>query len=524
MSHVSPRTGWHALPWALACLLVPLGAQAQESADQVIHATRNTSVVVPIYKSRIVELPQAVKRISIGNPDIADVLIVQPTELYVLGKDLGNTNVLLWDREEKLVSTIAVSVSHDLESLKAQLARVLPGENIEVTSARRNIVLSGTISSVLRMDAALLIARSYLEQVATAKEKIMFKQENGSATDPDKKAGEVINLLSVSGAQQVMLQVRVAEVQRDAVKHLNAQFNAINNGGRWTAGGVNGGATFPQVNWNPPPPIPSGPTPILGGEGPSGGNPVGPMQSAFAPTVPSIINSGLFGSFLSSEFFATVVLDAFQQRGLAKILAEPTVMTQTGEQAQFLSGGSFPVPVPEQNGVIGIEYKDFGVKLNFVPLILENGRINLKLNISVSELVQANSLVVTPITSSGVFAVPALSERRAISTVELADGQSVGVAGLMNESMRNAVTKFPGLGDIPILGQLFRSQDFQRGQTELLILVTPHLAKPLPAGNVRLPTDNVTEPSNVDFFLRGVMEGQPTKTPQSAPQPQDSSK
>ncbi len=524
--------GCRALLAGLLLTLAALSASGQESADQVVRAGRNTNVVVPIYKSRVVELPAPAKRVSIGNPDIADVLILKSNELYILGKDLGTTNVLLWDRDENLLSAIAVSITHDLEGLKSQIANILPTEKIEVSSAQRNIILSGQVSSVTRMDSALQIAKSYLEQAATAKEKIMFKQEGGSGAGADRKAGEVINLMSIAGAQQVMLQVRVAEVRRDAVKHLNAQFNAINNAGRWSAGGVNGGATFPDVHWIPPQNptgsnLPNSPVPLLGSPGNSGGNPVGPNQSIFTPTIPSITNAGLFGSFLSSEFVANFILDAFQQRGLAKILAEPTLTTQTGQEAQFLSGGSFPIPVPEQNGVIGIDYKDFGVKLIFEPLVLEGNRINLKLNISVSELVQANSLVVTPITSSNVFAVPALSERRAISTVELADGQTIGIAGLMNESMRNAVTKFPGLGDIPILGTLFRSQDFQKGLTELVILVTPKLAKPMSPADVRLPTDSIVDPSNLEFFLLGKMQGQPAKeknTPNAPPnnaQPND---
>jgi len=186
----------------------------------------------------------------------------------------------------------------------------------------------------------------------------------------------------------------------------------------------------------------------------------------------------------------------------------------TGQEAQFLSGGSFPIPVPEQNGVIGIQYKDFGVKVDFVPVILDDGRINLKLNVSVSQLTATNSLTVSPITSSTVFAVPAITERRAISTVELADGQTIGIAGLMNDSMQTAAKKFPGLGDIPILGQLFRSQDFQDGRTELVILVTPTLARPLEPGAIPLPTDNVVPPSNTDFFLLGKMEG---SKPQAGP-------
>ena len=510
---------WQAMLIALLSLAATPVLRAQQSTDEVVHAGRNTNIVVPIYKSRVVELPAPAKRVSIGNPDVADVLILKSNELYILGKDLGTTNVLLWDRDDNLVSAIAVSITHDLDGLKSQLQRVLPGEKIEVSSAQRNIILSGQVTSIVKVDAAMQIAKSYLEQAATAKEKLMFKQETGSGSGSDKKAGEVLNLMTVAGAQQVMLQVRVAEVQRDAVKHLNAQLGLLNNSAKWSGGANNGGATFPPANWLPPI---NGPVPLLGQPGKVGGNPVGPLQQLFSPTTPTITNAGLFASFISNEWIANVVLDAFQQRGLAKILAEPTVTTLSGQEAQFLSGGSFPIPVPEQNGVIGIDYKDFGVKLLFQPLVLDGDRINLKLNISVSELISANSLVVTPITSSTVFAVPALSERRAVSTVELADGQTIGIAGLMNESMRNAITKFPGLGDVPILGALFRSQEFQKNQTELVILVTPRLAKPMSASNVRLPTDSVVDPSNLDFFLLGRVQGDPKAKTAAAPIPMGS--
>lgn len=507
----------------VACLgvITVAGAQPELPTDEVVHASRSTNIVVPVYKSRVVELPAPAKRVSIGNPDIADVLILKSSELYILGKDLGATNVLLWDQDDRLVSSIAVSVTHDIAALTSQLAQVLPGEKIEVTSAHRNIVLSGKVTSAVKMDAALQIAKGYLEQTATAKEKIMFQQQQGSgggAEDPT-RMGQIINLMSVSGAQEVMLQVRVAEMRRDTLKTLDAQFNGLMNKGRWAAGGVNGGATFPQALWAPlNKPVPLLGQPPLGANMPStGGNPVGPNQTVFTPTVPSIGNAGIFASLLSNSYVANLVLDAATQRGLAKILAEPTVTTLTGQEAQFLSGGSFPIPVPQQNGAIGVEFKDFGVKLLFQPLILDTGRINLKLNISVSELISTNSLVLTPITSNTVFAVPAISERRAVSTVELADGQSMGIAGLMNESMRNAINKFPGLGDIPILGALFRSQNFQKGETELVILVTPHLAKPLAPADVHLPTENIVDPSNVDFFLLGRSEGTPPPGKSAAP-------
>ena len=492
---------------AIVPLLLGLGAlasaQAQEAPEQgIVHAERNTSLTVPIYKSRVVTLSSPAKRVSVGNPDIADVLIVGNGELYILGKDLGATNVLLWDRNDQLIAAIAVAVTHDLDTLRKLLATTLPGEKIQVASAQRNLVLAGQVTSALKMDAALQMARGFLQQAATAKEKIMFKEETGGGSAEDKKAGEVINLMTVGGAQEVMLQVKVAEVQRSAMKSLNAQFNATNNTHGVVLGGVNGGATFPPAL------TPNNNTVLTQGDFTrSGGNPMGPVFSQVVPNVPSIVSQGLFGGVIRGNFVGQLVLDAALQQGVARILAEPTVTTLNGQEAQFLSGGSFPIPVPEQNGTIGIEYKDFGVKLIFQPLILEEGRINLKLNVSVSQLVSANSLVVSPITSSHVFAVPALSERRALSTVELSDGQTIGIAGLMNENMNNAVTKFPGLGDIPILGQLFRSSSFQKGQTELVIFVTPTLAKPIRPTDVHLPTDGQIDPSNVDFYLRGRMEG-----------------
>lgn len=481
-------------------------APAQEGTDQIIRATRSTTFSVPIFKSRIVDLPGPVKRVSIGNPDIADVLLLGDDALYVLGKDLGATNVMLWDREDRLVSALNITVTHDLDNLKKQLSTVLPGETVEVWSAQRNVVVSGQVSSVAKMDAALQLAKGYLEQMATSKDKIMFKQQTGSTENADKKAGDVINLMTIGGTHQVMLQVRIAEVNREAIRNLNAQMNAIALGKKWTGGGVNGGATFPDVV------LEDGGARIPIFDNPAN-NPLGPVYDEFAPDLPSISSTGLFASFLSSDFLANVVLDAYQTRGLAKILAEPTLTTLSGQDAQFLSGGSFPIPVSQDNGTIGIEFKDFGVKLSFIPLILDKSRINLKLNVSVSELANSNSVSLTPIGTSAVFTIPSLTERRAASTVELSDGQTIGIAGLMNENMRSAINKFPGLGDIPILGYLFRSQSYQKGETELVILVTPRLAKPIKPADIKLPTDAIGDPSASEFFLGGKIEGTPKAAP-----------
>ena len=489
--------GLGATPWATA----------QESSDQIVRAGRSTMVSVPLFKSRIVELAAPAKRVSIGNPDIADVLILQSNELYVLGKDLGTTNVLLWDRNDALISSLSVAVTHDLEGLKRQIATMLGNERIEVYSAQRNVVLAGTVSSAVKMSAAVQLAESYLEEAATAKDKIFFEQE-ATGAGGERKAGKVINLMSVAGAQQVMLQVKVAELQRTLTRRMDAQLHTLTNqNGKWVFGGVNGGATFPDALFEPD----DVRIPVF-----NDGSPIGPVIDEFMPNTQSISDTGIFMSFLSSDFIANLVLDIAKERGLAKILAEPTLTTLTGQEAKFLSGGSFPIPIAEDDG-ISVEFKEFGVQLNFLPVILDGNRINLKLNISVSELVEGNSLVVAPVTSSGVassvFAVPALSERKAISTVELSDGQTIGIAGLINENLRQSVSKFPGLGDLPILGQLFRSQSFQKGETELVILVTPKLAKPLDPAEIRLPTDTFVEPSDLEFYLLGKMEGRSSSPP-----------
>jgi pilus assembly protein CpaC len=186
----------------------------------------------------------------------------------------------------------------------------------------------------------------------------------------------------------------------------------------------------------------------------------------------------------------------------------------SGQEAQFLSGGEFPIPVPQGNNGVTVEFKEFGVGLRFVPVVLGSGQINLKLNISVSELTEISNVAITADGSTSTFLVPSLAKRSASATVELGDGQTMGIAGLINEDVREVVTKFPGLGSIPIIGNLFRSQEFIKGETELVILVTPHLAKPLPRDQIRLPTDDFIEPTDKEFFLMGRIEGKAPELPQ----------
>jgi len=451
------------------------------------------SMTVPLYKSGVVGLDEPAARISVGNPDIADILILRSTQLYVLGKDLGSTNVILWDRDDNLIGTVEVEVTHDTESLKAKLYQLLPNDNIMVHSSQRNIVLSGTVSSATNMSAALRLAEGYLTKASTAVDNVEFEQ--GAGNDED-DVGEVVNLMQIGGGQQVMLEVKVAEIARTELRKLEANMAFISKSSSWSFGGVNGGASFPDyVN-------PDGLLePALAGL-----NPWGPAIDSFAPNDLLIEDKGLFTSYLSDDFLFSLALDAAKENGLAKILAEPTLTTLTGQEAEFLSGGEFPIPVPQTFGNTTIEFKDFGVGLKFLPVVLGDGVINMKLNISVSELVDANTIILRNDNTPSTFVIPALTKRSAHATYELRDGQTIAVAGLINENLREVITKFPGLGDLPVFGALFRSQNFIKGESELMILVTPRLAKPIDPSKITLPTDSFIEPSDSDFFLLGKME------------------
>ena len=343
-SHFTAHSAWMALPMFMLLLwLNPAGAQS----DLVrMGGGAENSMVVPLYKSRIVSLNAPANRISVGNPDIADIVIVQSSQLYVLGKDLGTTNILLWDRGDNLIGTLNIEVTHDLQSLKEKLYRLLPQDRIEVYSAQRNIVLSGQVSNIGNMNAAIRIAQGYFVQLAAATESETFELQQSSSTRDDKSVGEIINMMSVGGVHQVMLEVKVAEVKRDEVRKLDVRFLAGLSDGKWTWGAFNEGATGENLD----------------------------------------NNKGFLGSFLSNSAEFNFQFEALKKNGLAKILAEPTLVTMSGHDATFISGGEFGYPVPAGFGVPAIEFKKFGIQVNFLPIVLDSGRISLKLDINVSEI------------------------------------------------------------------------------------------------------------------------------------------
>lgn len=432
-----------------------------------------TTLRVPLNKSRVLTVNRNIKKVSVGSPQVADILILRSRQVYVVGKSLGSTNVVLWNGRGQIIDAFDVEVTHDLPSLKAKLHELMPDEQVSVYSSQGSLVLSGQISDAQKVDTAVRVARSFLGR---------------NAGDAD---NHLVNLLQVGGSQQVMLEVQVAEVQRSLIKRLGIDFHAVGTDSNVTFGAVQGGGVLDT------------------GLIPGGGADIPNGISGFNGNALSITNGGLFASFLDGNTLFNAVVNANRQNNLARVLAEPTLTTLTGQKATFTAGGEFPIPVPGTNGSTTIEFKEFGIGLGFLPVVLDSGRISLDVDIRVSELSDDHAVsIAVPNTNTAIVA-PSIRSRSANSTVELTNGQTMGIAGLINEDMRGQVDRFPGLGDIPILGALFRSEQFQKQETELVILVTPRFAKPASREDFSLPTDNFVDPSSVDFYLFGRLAGRP---------------
>ncbi len=416
-------------------------------------------VSVPHHQSTQLMISGKAKKVTLGDPSILDILVLKSNELYLIGKKLGTTNVSVWDRSGRIIESFNVEVTHDLNTLKSKLYQFLPDENIEVHSTQDKIVLRGLVSSQQNMDVAIKVAETFAAGKPADKSE---DEENKSS---------VINLLSIGGAQQVTLEVTVAEVQRSLVRTFDSNFHFFQKSGDITWGTTTIGSAIDSIG------------PILSGN--SGVN-----------------EFGFLGSFIDSNTLFTFALDIAKQNGVAKVLAEPSLTALSGTKAEFVAGGEFPVPVPNEDG-ISIAYKKYGVTLDFVPFILSDKKINLKLNVSVSELATSGVVTYSVGDTNAAYYIPPLTTRSAGSTLELADGQTMGIAGLLSENARNVDEGLPGVADLPILGRLFKSEQFTSGETELVILVTPRLAKPIDRRKITLPTDGFVSPNDIEFYLLG---------------------
>jgi pilus assembly protein CpaC len=419
--------------------------------DLIQESTELEKIELIVGKSALLRTPDPVKRASIADLEVANFNVLSPRELYITGKAAGVTNITLWQGKD-ILRVYDVVVTPDVSTFKQKLHDLFPEEkDIRVLSFDDSITLTGRISSAARLSQAVALAQVYVPK------------------------GKVRNLLEVTGVQQVMLEVKVSEMSRTLLNRLGVNWAYSNSDGEFGLGLLGQLAALATDESN------------LGNGGPFG--------LLVSPAANAIFR------FNSGNGTHTVMIDALEEEGLLKVLAEPTLIALSGQTATFLAGGEFPVPVPQGLGTVGIEYKSFGVALDFTPTVLDRNKISMRVVPEVSELDYTTALQFQG------FVVPGLSTRRTSTVIELDDGQTFAVAGLLKDTVLDRVSKYPGLGDIPVLGNLFRSRAFQNQETELVILVTPHLVKPLDPDAQAVPTDYYIKPNVIDFYVWGALEG-----------------
>ena len=451
--------------------------------NEKLPATRQ--IVIGLDKSMVVELPRDLKDVVVSNPTNLDAVVQTSNRVFLIGKKQGDANVFFFDENGEQILTLEVRVERDMQVFDRMMERLIPGAHVNSEILNDTIVLSGSVPNPADSARASDIASRFMQRPA-----------EGNATAPLK----VINLLRVEAKEQVMLKVTVAEVQRSAIKRLGINWNNINIGDSALKVGTNLG--FPVTGA-------LGKNTFLSGiVGPSGD-----LSSCASPSSSGIAlspNAGI--SKAGSVNCLASTLEAFERTGLLKTLAEPTLTAISGETASFLAGGEFPVPVGQSNnGAISIQFKPFGVSLSFSPLVLSEGRINLKVATEVSELTNEGAVTLTSIT------IPALKVRRANTTVELPSGGSLVIGGLISDDTRQNIDGVPGLKTLPVLGSLFRSRDFQKKETELVVIVTPYMVNAVARSKLDLPTDNLDSGTDTQATLIGQLNrvyGKKPKVPE----------
>ena len=429
-----------------ALAISPMAQTAFAETLRVIRTNTESTLNVPMNRAVVVESEVPFAELSIANPSIADISSLSDRTIYVLGKTPGTTTLTILDGNGQLITNVDVRVAPDLSEFKERLRQILPDEKIEVRTANDGIVLSGTVSSTIRMQRALDLATRYAPE-------------------------RVSNLMTVGGVQQVMLKVRFAEMQRSVSKSLQA---SLATGGSVLDGDL--GLELGTGNAAPLAGVDSVADKLAAGAGSQGGI--------------------MFG-FNAGGLEVGILLEALEAKGVVRTLAEPNLTSLSGQEATFLAGGEYPVPVSQEDGAITVEFKPFGVELNFIPRVLDGDLINLELEAAVSSIDPSSGIDI------GAIRIDGFTRRETTTTVELRDGESFAIAGLLQDDFRDLNSQVPWLGDIPILGALFRSAEYQREQSELVIIITPHLVTPTRGEALALPTDRVRPPSEKDLFLFG---------------------
>lgn len=429
-------------------------------------------------KSMLIEMPRELRDVIVSNPEMVDTVVQSSNRVYLIGKKVGQSNAFFFDANGEQIATFEISVEHDTAVLDALFKRLIPGSNIKAEMLNETVILTGSVRNPSDSNRASDIASRFIVTPV--------------AEQDSRHKGKVINMLQVEAEEQVMLKVTVAEVERSVLKQFGINLGVELNAGN-IATGILSANNFPLTT-----------VAGLGGAMQAGSQTAAPMGQGctlVAPNIQSgtIGHSGNYGYWNTPHHCVSYGLKALERNGLIKTLAEPNLTAISGETAKFLAGGEFPIPVSVNSGQIGISFKEFGVGVSFTPVVLSEGRINLKIETEVSELSNAISVQLAGI------AIQGLKKRQAKSTVELPSGGTLAMAGLISDDTRKNIDGFPGLKDVPVLGTLFRSQDFIKRETELVILVTPYTVRPTATQQYARPTDGLAPASDLKTNLLGHM-------------------
>ncbi|WP_121316229.1 type II and III secretion system protein family protein [Paraburkholderia sp. RAU2J] len=397
-------------------------------------------------KGTLVPLNEVATSVFIADPTIADVHVPSPKAVFVLGKKTGNTTLYVLGANNKTLVRRTVVVGRDMDGLRNMIAARFPGMNVQVSTGKGSLQLSGKATNPSDADAVVQAVTPYLA---------------------DKEV--LINRMTIDRPLQVQLRVRITEVDRNVTQQLGINWQAMGNSFGNFYGGLFSGRPIYNLN-----------QPIIGPTG----------QTTYPVNLPSNNAFSLFGAFKTNNVNIQALVDALNQEGLLTVLAEPNLVAMSGQTASFLAGGEFPIPVSQTNGAISVEFKQFGVKLDFTPTVLNDRRISLKVRPEVSQIDTSVSV------TTGGITVPGLSVRRADTTVELGSGQSFAIGGLLQSNTTDIISQIPGMGSIPILGKLFSSTNYQNNKTELVIMVTPYLVEPTDSSKLRTPLESLVSPSS----------------------------
>lgn len=437
MAHTPIQISWRA--WTTLALVAALLCLSLPAPDA--QAQMEADFVVEVNKSRVIRLPGNAAVVAIADPDIADVDVMAPNLIAVQGRSAGQTSVMAFNAAGDEILNDTVTVHHNTGGLMRILQRVLPEAEVHFDSVDGAIVATGTVASPLEADRVRQLVEPMLAE-----------------------GDRFVNMLTVEGSDQVLLKVRVAEVSRSELKRFGINlYSVISNGGQFAFSLVSGRDILPDAD----------------------------------DIIPRAGSNNIAANLRSGDVDINSVIDALADDNVIKVLAEPNLTTSSGHTANFLAGGEYPIPVPGQDGQVTIDYRQYGVALQFTPHVLSKEKISLTVAPEVSELSDIGAVELNG------FNVPALTTRRAETTVELGSGQSFAIAGLLQNGNSTNISKFPGLGDIPILGALFRSSEFQNDQTELVILVTPYIVRGVPRGELTDPTEGFIPPTDPERVLDG---------------------